>query len=161
MQPRIATLPEKKLIGKRLKMSLVNNRTFELWRNFMPERQLIANPVNKDLFSMQVYDHSYDFKNFNPAAEFQKWAAVEVLDFTEIPEGMETYTIKGGLYAVFDYVGPASEGEKIFTYIFTSWLPASEYELDNREHFEILGEKYKNNEPDSEEEIWIPVKRKN
>ena len=119
--------------------------------------------MNSPFIYLSVKDNvlKIDFKNFNPAAEFQKWAAVEVLDFTEIPEGMETYTIKGGLYAVFDYVGPASEGEKIFTYIFTSWLPASEYELDNREHFEILGEKYKNNEPDSEEEIWIPVKRKN
>jgi len=25
---------------------------------------------------------------------------------------------------------------------------------------EILGEKYRNNDPDSEEEIWIPVKAK-
>jgi AraC family transcriptional regulator len=160
MHPRIESPPEKKLIGKHLKMSLVNNRTFELWRSFMPERRLIKNAVNNDLFSMQVYDHSYSFKNFNPAAEFEKWAAVEVTGFAEIPEGMETYTINGGLYAVFDYVGPANEGEKIFTYIYKTWLPASEYELDTREHFEILGEKYKNNEPGSEEEIWIPVKRK-
>jgi AraC family transcriptional regulator len=32
--------------------------------------------------------------------------------------------------------------------------------LDNRPHFEILGEKYKQGSPDSEEEIWIPVKEK-
>jgi len=39
-------------------------------------------------------------------------------------------------------------------------LPNSDYELDNRPHFEILGKKYKNNSADSEEEIWIPVKLK-
>ncbi|MDP5096829.1 MAG: GyrI-like domain-containing protein [Flavobacterium sp.] len=39
-------------------------------------------------------------------------------------------------------------------------MPNSEYQLDNRPHFEILGAKYKNNAPDSEEEIWIPIKRK-
>lgn len=49
----------------------------------------------------------------------------------------------------------------IFQYIFGTWLPASGYYLDNRPHFEILGHKYKNNDPDSEEEIWIPVKPKN
>jgi len=27
-------------------------------------------------------------------------------------------------------------------------------------HFELLGEKYKNNHPDSEEEVWIPIKEK-
>lgn len=44
-------------------------------------------------------------------------------------------------------------------YIYGSWLPNStEYARDNRPHFEILGEKYKNNDPESEEEIWIPVK---
>ncbi len=41
-----------------------------------------------------------------------------------------------------------------------SCLPNSEYELENRPHFEVLGEKYKNNDPNSEEEIWIPIKKK-
>lgn len=27
-------------------------------------------------------------------------------------------------------------------------------------HFEVLGEKYKDNDPTSEEEIWIPIKAK-
>ncbi|MFM9945765.1 MAG: GyrI-like domain-containing protein, partial [Bacteroidia bacterium] len=44
--------------------------------------------------------------------------------------------------------------------IYGTWIPNSEYNLDNRPHFEILGEKYKNNHPDSEEEIWIPIKPK-
>jgi AraC family transcriptional regulator len=37
-------------------------------------------------------------------------------------------------------------------------LPKSEYELDYRPHFEILGEKYKNNDQLSEEDIFIPIK---
>jgi AraC family transcriptional regulator len=49
---------------------------------------------------------------------------------------------------------------KTFQYIFGTWLPNSEYVLDNRPHFEILGEKYKNDDPTSEEEIWIPIKAK-
>jgi hypothetical protein len=27
-------------------------------------------------------------------------------------------------------------------------------------HFEVLGDKYKNNDPSSEEEVWIPIKPK-
>ncbi len=160
MHPRIEILQEKKLIGQKLKMSLLNNRTYVLWSSFMPRRKEIINNVSTGLFSMQVYNGELDFNNYDYKMEFDKWAAVEVEDFNSIPFGMDSYIIKGGLYAVFNYIGLASEGEKTFQYIFTKWLPASEYLLDDREHFEILGAKYKNNDPDSEEEIWIPIKRK-
>ena len=72
---------------------------------------------------------------------------------------METFTLNGGEYAVFDYKGSSNDGS-IFQYIFMTWLPNSEYQLDNRPHFEVLGEKYKNNDPTTEEEIWIPIKKK-
>jgi len=45
-------------------------------------------------------------------------------------------------------------------YIMSQWLPNSKYILDHRPHFELLGAKYKNNSPDSEEEVWIPIKEK-
>ena len=48
----------------------------------------------------------------------------------------------------------------IFQYIFSEWIPQSDYSVDDRPHFEVLGAKYKNNDPDSEEEIWIPIKKK-
>ena len=69
------------------------------------------------------------------------------------------FVLEGGLYAVFDYKGSSAD-PSIFQYIYTDCLPKSEYLLDDRPHFEILGEKYKNNDPESEEEIWIPIKTK-
>ncbi len=123
----------------------------------MPRRKEITNPVTTDLFSMQVYPAGFNFKQFDINATFEKWAAVEVIDFNTVPEGMETFTLPGGLYAVFIHKGPASEGERSFKYIFTEWLPASGYALANRPHFELLGDKYKNNQPGSEEEVWIPI----
>jgi AraC family transcriptional regulator len=67
--------------------------------------------------------------------------------------------LTGGLYAVFDYKGLSTDNS-IFQFIFGTWLPSSEYDLDDRPHFEVLGNKYKNNDPTSEEEIWIPIKMK-
>jgi AraC family transcriptional regulator len=141
-------------------MSLADNKTFELWKGFMSRRKEIRNNLTNDVFSMQVYDKSYDFKDFNPEATFDKWAAIEVADFDAVPEGMETYILSEGLYAVFNYKGAASQGAGMFQYIFGTWLPVSDYILDNRPHFEILGAKYKNEDPDSEEEIWIPIRFK-
>ncbi|MFA6401919.1 MAG: GyrI-like domain-containing protein [Salinivirgaceae bacterium] len=160
MKPRIEQLTEKKLVGMHLTMTNSNNRTVDLWRSFMPRRREIVNKLTTDLFSMQVYSSSFDFNHFDLVSEFEKWAAVEVSNFNNIPNEMNSFTLPGGLYAVFIHKGAASAGTKSFQYIFGTWLPSSEYILDQRPHFEILGEKYKNEDPSSEEEIWIPIKKK-
>mgnify|MGYP003574991976 CR=1 FL=1 len=157
MTPTIKTISAKKLIGMHLIMSLVNNKTGELWSNFMPNRKEIANAIGADLYSLQVYKEDY-FTLFNPAAEFEKWALTEVHDFDAVPQGMETFNLQGGLYAIFHYKGNPENGAEVFRYIFQEWLPQSGYRLDDRPHFEMLGDKYKNGSDDSEEEIWIPIK---
>lgn len=140
----------------KLQMSLNNNRTGELWRSFMPLRAQIKNTINKDLIALQVYASNH-FSNFSLDNTFEKWACVEVEEIGETPQGMETLNLEGGWYAVFDYKG-SSNDHRVFQMIFGTWLPGSEYDLDNRPHFEVLGEKYRNNDPESEEEIWIPIK---
>lgn len=157
MKFRIENLLEKKLIGKCIKMSLSDNKTFLLWNSFMKQRSEIKDAIETQLYSVQIYELDY-FKEFDPAKTFVKWACVEVNSDKNIPDGMEAYTLKGGKYAVFNYIGNPSEGSKVFQYIFQDWLPSSGYELDARAHFEVLGEKYKNDSEDSEEEIWVPIK---
>jgi AraC family transcriptional regulator len=158
-EPRIKIINEKKLVGKRLVMSFSDNRTGDLWRGFMPGRKEIKNNIGTDLYSMQIYQ-SYFFDRFDPNTEFEKWAAIEVTDFNSVPNEMETFILKKGLYAVFHYKGNPSAAASIFQYIIGTWLQNSDYLLDDRPHFEILGEKYKQEDASSEEEIWIPVKPK-
>jgi AraC family transcriptional regulator len=158
IRPRIEVLKDKKLIGIQLKMSLSNNKTGRLWGSFSPRIKEINNRVNSDKISMQIYDSAY-YQNLNPHSQFEKWATVEVSDFNNIPDQMESFSLRGGQYAVFDYTGSSTDG-RIFQYIFMTWLPNSDYQLDNRPHFEVLGDKYKNNDPSSEEEIWIPIKNR-
>ena len=160
MYLRTENLSPKKLIGQRIITSFSENRTVDLWQNFMPRRKEILNNLTHDLISMQVYPESYNFTIFDPVIKFEKWAAIEVSDFDTIPDGMESFTLFGGLYAVFIHKGAASTGPKTFQYIFGEWIPSSDYALDNRPHFEILGKKYINDDPASEEEIWIPIKAK-
>ena len=157
MLPRIEIFPKKQFVGCRMTMSRSENKTGVLWRNFMLRRKEIQNTVGIELYSVNVYDTLY-FDNFNPDAEFEKWALCEVSMLDSIPQGLESLTIPGGKHAVFIHKGPASKGPETFGNIFRNWLPGSDYELDNRPHFEILGDKYKNDDPGSEEEIWIPVR---
>ena len=125
----------------------------------MPRRKEITNPTGSELYSVEVYTPLF-FDPFNPNAEFEKWAAVEVPNFDKVPDEMETLTLPGGLYAVFVHQGPASAGPKTYGYIFETWLPNADFLLDNRPHFALMGEKYKQDDPGSEEEIWIPIKPK-
>ena len=140
-----------------MEMSLSNNKTGELWQQFMPRRSEVKNRTTTDFISMQRYGEGW---NFSPTAIFEKWATVEVTSFDEVPSKMETYLLEGGEYAVFAHKGPASEAPKTMQYIFGQWLPESKYNLDNREHFEVLPEGYNPIDPQAEEEIWIPIKSK-
>lgn len=160
MEARIEQLPKKILIGKSMRTSLAENKTHQLWRSFMLDKWAIKNAVGTDLYSIQVYDELLYFKNFNPNTEFTKWAAIEVENQNNTPGGFASFTIDSGLYAVFLHKGTVNEFPKTFQFIFNTWLPQSEYELDNRPHFELLGKNYKNNNPNSEEEVWIPIKKK-
>lgn len=157
MNPTIKTFPTTKFIGKNLIFTYADYRAFELWSSFMPRRKEIQNAIGMELYNIQINPENFDF---SPNTPFTKWAAVAVSSFNFIPEGMETVEIPEGLYAVFNYKGDQSGAASFFNSIYTKWLPSSNYELDNRPQFEILGAKYKNNDPNSEEEIWIPVKQK-
>ncbi len=156
LEPRLTISADRKLVGNRVMTSLTDNKTSELWSSFMPERKSIQHQVDDDLISMSIYGSDY-FNPFDPANVFEKWAAVEVNRFENIPQGLESLKVKGGLYAVFHYKGLSTD-TAVFDYLFNTWLPASKYELDDRPHFEVLGDKYKNGEPDSEEDIWLPIR---
>jgi AraC family transcriptional regulator len=158
MTPIIKQLPEKRLVGKMLTMNLTNNKIGILWQSFMPRKNEIHNSTNTDLISMAIYRPDY-FVDFSPETEFERWAAVEVADFINVPSDLDTFIIPSGLYAVFHYKGLSTDNS-IFQYIFGTWLPNSTYLLADRPHFEVLGEGYKNNDPTSEEEIWIPIQPK-
>lgn len=160
MIPRIETYNEKKFAGKKVMMTFREDKTWELWQGFMPKRRKIKNTVGTELYSLQIYGEEFDFASPNIDKEFVKYAMVEVTDFKDIPVEMEKLTIEKGLYAVFMHKGAQITAMKTYKYIFLEWLSNSEYEVDSRPHVEILGEKYKNNDMESEEEIWIPVRKR-
>ena len=159
MDPKITSVAEQKLIGKRLQMTFVRNATPELWHGFMRERESI-DAISADLFSVAIYPVDF-FARFNPATTFEKWAAAPTDNFDNVPPGMETLVIPAGEYAVFHYVGSSADAPQIFSYIFNEWLPESGYAVDDRPHFEILGRHYRNNDPASEEDIYIPIRQVN
>lgn len=160
MENRIEELSETILLGRSMRMSLAHDATRELWQGSMPLLKSIQTErLDTNYISMQVYDTPLDLKTFNPEMTFTKWAGVSVKHLsTEIP-GLSSYSIRGGLYAVFKHKGPASEFARSMQFIYSDWLPKSNYTLDHREHFELIPEGYGPDDPEAEEEIWIPIKK--
>lgn len=157
--PQFIGWEEKTLVGKKIITSLSENRTAELWRSFMPVRGKLGPAAKKELYSVEIYDKNY-FSHFSAHTTFEKWAAVELLESSSLPKELDEIQIPQGLYAVFHSKGTHAQGLALLQYIFTAWLPASDYILDERPHFAVMGDKYKGDVEDSEEDLWIPVKRK-
>lgn len=156
--PNIIDFPEMRLVGSRIRMSLVNDRTSELWRGFGPRASTIVGRVGTDSYSVKVYDASYSFASFDPAAEFDKWAAVAVGEDADVSDDLDSLIIPAGKYAEFIHRGTAMTAPKTFGYIFGQWLPSSEFELDLRPHFEILPEDYDPFDEHAEERVLVPVR---
>ncbi len=159
MHPRIIEITARKLVGMKIVTSLSENRTFELWNKFKRRTHEIQKRKSSDFYSVQVFENNLKSDGFSPVTLFEKWAAVEVSEFSEIPQGMECHTLAGGKYAVFILRGTFAEAIKTRQSVFERWLPNAEFQLDDREHFEIMGEKYIGpSDAGSEEELWLPVK---
>jgi AraC family transcriptional regulator len=157
MDFQVVNFPTTKFIGISLDFSYSDYRIFELWSTFMPRRNEVENRVGTDFFNVQINPNDFDFA---PNTSFQKWAVVPVTNFDFIPEEMKTLEINAGLYAVFNFKGDQNTISAFFESIYKVWLPSSDYTLDNRAQFEILGQKYQRNNPESEEQIYIPIRKK-
>ncbi len=155
--PEIREFPGKLLAGVCRRTSFVDDRTSEVWREFRSREREIEGRVGGESYSVKVYDSAYSFSEFDPAAEFDKCAAAEV---TLRSDSLDTLDIPAGKYAVFIHKGSAAEAPRTFGHIFGEWLPASEFTLDLRPHFEVLPEGYDPFDPNAEEEIWIPIRDK-
>ena len=160
MNPRIITISAKKIIGKSILTCHAENKNFELWSSFMPRKKEIENAVSTELFSIEIFGEIKNFKDFTPNTFFEKWAGIEVYNFENVPDGFLTIIIPEGLYAVFTYKGNGGNIAGFFKNIYTNWMQYSEYELDNRPHFEVMGDKYIRDSDESEEDVFIPIKIK-
>ncbi|SHG66406.1 GyrI-like domain-containing protein [Winogradskyella jejuensis] len=135
----------------------ISQVTPRLAKQFMPRLGEISNRKDNYTLSLQNYKH-FDFSKFNPTETFEKWIGVEVLNLDDVPQGMQTLTINTGKYLIIDFKGSIPDFIKIWQYIHSTWLPNSEFKLDNRPHFERLPPSYSPMNEVNAEEIWIPIK---
>ena len=156
--PEIIDAPERLFVGMRITTCHAENRTFELWRGFKPRVREIAARLDANFISVQIFAAGQNFAEFTPQTIYEKWAAVEVDEPAEIPDGMELLTIPAGKYAVFVHRGLPQDFPKTNAFIHGVWMPASPFRLDARPHFEVMAPDYRADDPDAQEAVWVPVR---
>ena len=157
----IVELDEIRLLGLQIRMSLKDNKTYELWHEFMKLYVGAGLPKQTNMYSVEDYGNAISEGRFTPASEFTKWACAEhQMALADIPN-MQPVVIPGGLYATFEYRGQARNIGNTMAEFYTQWLPGSRYEVDNRLHFAVMGDRYLGHDnPNSIEDFFIPVKLK-
>jgi AraC family transcriptional regulator len=156
MELSITHIKSMSLAGKVIQTSLAENRTKALWQSLMRDKAYFPPKEFQHLYSVEIYPNTY-FKTFDPTQTFQKWACVEWPDEHPLPHGFSAITIPEGLYAVCHYKGHHLKAFQTFQYLFNEWLPASDYVVDQRPHFEHMGKGYRGDSDDSEEFFYIPL----
>ena len=154
MNPKIIESSEIKILGLSTTIKLhEQHKIVALWKQFMPIKYELEIFVSEEFIAMQVFSLQ---KNGEPEEDFEIWACAEVEDFNTMPQNLKSFTIPSGKYAMFKHKG--MDASLTYQNIMTKWLPTSGYEIDNRAHFQVMGEKYKNGSPDSEEDFYVPVR---
>ncbi|MFN7116228.1 MAG: GyrI-like domain-containing protein [Saprospiraceae bacterium] len=160
MQANLTEMPQRLFVGMRIQTTLAAQQTLALWQRFKPRVKEISHRADANFYSLQLYDAALSFTEFSSHTAFEKWAAVEVTQVVNLPEGMELLTVPAGTYAVFVHHEPAHTFPQTSQYIFGTWLPQSAYELDQRPHFEVMTPQYQPQDEQAQEEIWVPVRLK-
>lgn len=160
MKFRIENFTGLLLAGHQSSGSLARDNTAALWRGFMPLRNTISNRMGTHLYNVQQYPCLPNSEAFDADTQFTRWAAVAIKSGDKLPSTLGLLELPSGTYAVFHHKGGPETAPQSFAFIYGQWLPTSGYVLDHRPHFEVLGSRYNNSHPDSEEEIWIPVRRR-
>ncbi|MFC4221625.1 GyrI-like domain-containing protein [Flagellimonas marina] len=155
--PKIIDLPQTELVGIRIHTTLAKNETRALWGRF--QKLLIALGISREIekYYIQIFGAATTISNMSPNTEFEKWAAVESKHLPEISKEMETITLSGK-YAIFIHKGLPSDFPKTAAYIYREWLPNSGFTVDHRPHFEIMPPNYSPVDPNTEEEVLVPLK---
>lgn len=145
------------LSGVKSEMNFANHQPQKLWQQLMPvvSRNFAVRPV---LYSVEVYPNANFFTEFHPQAPFEKWAAIEESAHFSPIESWERLEIPTGKYAVFIFRGTQAGVPDFYQKILRQWLPEAGLVLDHRPHFARMDARYINGNPESEEEIWIPIR---
>lgn len=154
-EPEIKELDDMKVVGISSLITLKSNLIPLLWQNFFKKMGEIENIVNSDV----ALGISYDNQQTEDDYIFFYMICYMVSNVDNIPQGLTYLEIPSQKYAVFTHKGLMTELMETYMYIYGEWLPNSDYEHDSEAYqIEWYDDRFSYESPDSEFDIYIPIK---
>jgi len=150
MDPRIVSWPAFRVVGLKYRGKNEKNEIPQLWQSIGPRVGEIKNIADDHV----AYGISANMDE--STGEFDYIAGSEVSTAKEIPEGMFCFEVPDAKYAVFSTTLPKI-GET-FHNAYHTWLPESGYQATGGPELEVYDERFDPQDPDSEFDLYIPVK---
>lgn len=89
---------------------------------------------------------------------FEYIIGVMVEKTDQIDEGYVTKVVPAQKYAVFTHKGLLTTLMGTYEYIFGDWANKTDYKVDEHLNFEWYDNRFKDNDPTSEFDIYVPIK---
>ena len=127
----------------------------KLWEQFNKRMSEVEDAVPGCAYGLMCTD-------IDPVS-MEKWdymACIEVKSFKDIPEEMVEVEVPEQTYAVFTHKGKLDKLRQTYNYIYSEWLPQSNYEHVGKFDFELYDYRFMMDSDESEFEIYISVKPK-
>jgi AraC family transcriptional regulator len=152
MEPQFVTKRAFIVVGRLIHPTPMSPEIPNLWPQFVPRMDEIQHLAEPGV-SYGLID------NFDPDAGTMNYMAGSAVEkVVELPKGMTQWDVPANTYAVFETTLPAI-GDA-FDHIYSTWLPASDYQQAAGPYFEHYGETFNPDDPTSKLSIYIPVEKK-
>ncbi len=156
MEPKIVELEPMTILGMEIRTKDSETAIPQLWEKFIAHFDKIRNSVIKD----RSWGVSYDIVVSDDYIEFTYLAGCEVAATDTIPEGYIIREIPAHKYAMFIHTGPVENIGETYDFIWSKWLPTSQYEYDPSNDMELYDERFNPTSPNSQVILYTPVKDK-
>lgn len=160
VHPQIVQVPEIKVVGIRKQTEIKSKEIKKLWEEFYNYEHEVHYSYNQHR-KFGIYESSLDETHFIISEEsmFSEVVGLEVESFENVPSCFVKKVIPGGRYAVFTHHGSLESFQQTINYIWGTWLLSTKEEVDSRETFEVMDERFQGyNHPDSVLDLYISVK---
>lgn len=150
MEPKIVIRPAFTVVGVRYHGKNENNEIPQMWEAFGPRMHEVKQVINPQV----CYGISDNMDE--DTHEFDYIAGCEVASAADIPEGMVSWVVPAGTYAIFTTTLPRVG--QTFQHAYHTWMPQSGYQGTGGPDFELYDEQFDPRDPQSEFDLYIPIK---
>jgi len=131
----------------------------ECMEQIQANKEKITNRSDKNyIIALNDYTENFSCEDEQPAFDF--YGALEVTDFSVIPDGMVTKELPASKYVVFSFSGrPQDSLQPVADYIYKEWFPQSTCQFSESAMYDFTksGESV-DKDGNSHIEYWVPIK---